>query len=60
MDIDYGWNGEPLMKTITFVAGGFINGDTMRYKCHEHELPRHVLKSFKQSKFQLKRENSFS
>ena len=37
MGIDYGWNGEPLMKTITFIAGGFINGDTTRYKCHEHE-----------------------
>ena len=37
MDIDYGWSGELLMKTITPVAGGFINGDTMRYKRQEHE-----------------------
>ena len=24
MDIDYRWSGEPLMKTITFVAGGLV------------------------------------
>ena len=58
MDIDYGWTGEPLMKTITLVAGGFINGDTMRYKCYGHDFPAlcvSILKSFKQCKFHLKR-----
>ena len=43
MDIDYGWNGESLMKTITLTGGGFINGGTMRYKCHEHERYEWVL-----------------
>ena len=33
-DVEYGWKGEPLMKTITLTADGFINEDTMRYKCH--------------------------
>ena len=48
MDIDR-WKGdaskiqvnprvEPLMKTITFTGSGFINEDTMRYKCHRTRI----------------------